>query len=81
MFANCFSLYIIDAVNWPPFIRTTALIDSPPKATRRIFEWASFDETQRHIDPYYESSKLYLELEPSVHLIRKVRIEMLTDTP
>ncbi len=60
-----------DDKSWPPYIRTTAIINAPPDIVYEYFEWSSFDTTQKAIDPFYEGSELLLEATPNMKVIRK----------
>ena len=54
------------------FIRTTAFFNASPTEVADTFAWSNFDQIQRSIDPFYETSQLLLEPSSQIKLIRKV---------
>ena len=60
-----------DEQSWPPYIKTTAIINAPPDIVYEYFEWSSFDTTQKAIDPFYEGCELLLEATPNMKIIKK----------
>jgi hypothetical protein len=47
---------------WPHYIKTTATVRAKPSELFDMFTWKHFDDTQRRVDPFYESSEMLQEL-------------------
>jgi len=56
---------------WPDYIRTTTILNAKPADAYNLFTWENFDETQKKIDPFYESSAALLDPTAAVKVIEK----------
>lgn len=54
------------------YIRTTAYFQAQPETVYNAFHWNRFEETQKKIDPFFESAELLKEVDRGMLLIRKV---------
>jgi hypothetical protein len=48
---------------WPHYIKTTATVRASPSELFDMFTWKHFDNTQRRVDPFYDSAEMLQELQ------------------
>ena len=56
---------------WPPYLKTSALLEGTPAEVKALFEWENFHDTQVTIDNFYEGSEVIFDVNPRTRLIRK----------
>jgi hypothetical protein len=57
---------------WPVYVRTTTLLSAHPQSVFDAFHWNRLDDTQKKVDPFYESAQLLAKVSKGLLLIRKV---------
>lgn len=55
----------------PDYLRTTAHFPVPPYNLIQLFSWENFIQTQKTIDPFFESCQLIMNISHSSRIFRK----------